>query len=87
MSASDWSLSIEIMCDVSDFAIGSVLGHHHEKIFQVIYYVSCTLNEAQETVQLQKKKCLSLCSLVINSGPKLLVLKSLFTRIMQLFGT
>ena len=33
MSALDWSLSFEIMCDASNFAIGSVLGQRHKKIF------------------------------------------------------
>ena len=35
------------MCDASDFAIGVVLGQKREKNFQVIYYASRTLNDAQ----------------------------------------
>ena len=35
------------MCDASDFAIGAVLGQKRERIFQVIYYASKTLNETQ----------------------------------------
>ena len=46
MSASDWSLSFEIMCVASDFLIGLVPGQRHEKIFWAIYYASRTLNEA-----------------------------------------
>ena len=45
--APDWSFIFELMCDVSDFAIGAVLGHKQEIIFQVIYYASRTLNDAQ----------------------------------------
>ena len=45
--AQDWSFPFELMCDASDFAIGAVLGQKREKIFQVIYYVSRTLNDAQ----------------------------------------
>ena len=32
--AHDWNLPFEIMCDASNYAIGVVLGKHHEKIFQ-----------------------------------------------------
>ena len=38
----------EIMCDVSDYAMGAVLGQRTEKIFKAIYYSSKTFNEAQE---------------------------------------
>ena len=34
--APDWSFPFELMCDVSDFAIGAVLGQKRKKIFQVI---------------------------------------------------
>ena len=36
--APDWDLPFELMCDASDYAIGAVLGHKRERIFQVIYY-------------------------------------------------
>ena len=45
--APDWSFPYELMCDASDFAIGAMLGQKREKIFQVIYYASRTLNDAQ----------------------------------------
>ena len=35
------------MCDASDYAIGAVLGQKRERTFQVIYYESRTLNDAQ----------------------------------------
>lgn len=35
------------MYDVSDFAIGFVLGQLREKLFMAIYYASRTLNVAQ----------------------------------------
>ena len=44
--APDWFFPFELMCDASDFAIGAVLGQKREKIFQVIYYASKTLNDA-----------------------------------------
>ena len=43
--APNWELPFELMCDASDFAIGAVLGQKRERIFQVIYYASKTLNE------------------------------------------
>ncbi|GKC05451.1 reverse transcriptase domain-containing protein [Tanacetum coccineum] len=45
--APDWDLPFELMCDVSDFSIGSVLGQHHEKHFRPIQYASKTMNEAE----------------------------------------
>ena len=45
--APDWDLPFELMCDASDYAIGVVLGQKRERIFQVIYYASRTLNDAQ----------------------------------------
>ena len=43
--ASDWDLSFELMCDASDYAVEAVLGQKRERIFQVIYYASRTLND------------------------------------------
>ena len=46
MATPDWSKEFEIMCDVSDYAMGAVLGQRKEKIFRAIYYASKTFNEA-----------------------------------------
>jgi hypothetical protein len=35
------------MCDVSDYAIGAVLGQRKNNVFHTIYYASRTLNDAQ----------------------------------------
>ncbi|GKB34030.1 reverse transcriptase domain-containing protein [Tanacetum coccineum] len=43
----DWNLPFELMCDVSDFAIGVVLGQRKTKHFQPIHYASKTMTEAQ----------------------------------------
>nr|GEU54228.1 reverse transcriptase domain-containing protein [Tanacetum cinerariifolium] len=43
----DWNLPFELMCDVSDYAIGAVLGQRKSKHFQSIHYASKTLTEAQ----------------------------------------
>ena len=44
--APNWSFPFELMCDASNYATGAVLGQKREKIFQVIYYASKTLNDA-----------------------------------------
>ena len=43
----DWSEPFEIMCDASDYVVGTVLGQRRDKIFRAIYYFSLTLNDAQ----------------------------------------
>ncbi|RVW33670.1 Retrovirus-related Pol polyprotein from transposon 17.6 [Vitis vinifera] len=44
--AFNWQLPFEVMCDVSDFAMGAVLGQREDGKPYVIYYASKTLNEA-----------------------------------------
>ncbi|KAM2447873.1 hypothetical protein PS1_018151 [Malus domestica] len=47
IAAHNWGLPFELMCDASDYAIGAVLGQRKDKIPQVIYYASRTLNDVQ----------------------------------------
>ena len=58
--APDWSYPFELMCDASDFAIGAILGQKREKIFQVIYYASRTLNDAQLNYATAEKELLAI---------------------------
>ena len=58
--APDWSFPFELMCDASDFAIRAVLGQKREKIFQVIYYASRTLNDAQLNYATTEKELLAI---------------------------
>ena len=58
--APDWSFPFELMCDASDFAIGAVLGQKREKIFQVIYYASRTLTDAQLNYATTEKELLAI---------------------------
>ncbi|XP_022845258.1 uncharacterized protein LOC111368245 [Olea europaea var. sylvestris] len=39
----DWNLPFELMCNASDFAVGTVLGQRRNKIFYVIYYAKFEL--------------------------------------------
>ena len=48
------------MCDASDYAIGAVLGQKSERIFQVIYYASRTLNDAQLNYATTEKELLAI---------------------------
>ncbi|XP_021765436.1 uncharacterized protein LOC110729952 [Chenopodium quinoa] len=41
----NWELPFELMCDASDFAVGSVLGQRKDKKLHAIYYTSKTLDE------------------------------------------
>ena len=34
----EWGKEFEIMCDVSDYAMGAVLGQGRDKVFRAIYY-------------------------------------------------
>ena len=58
--APDWSFPFELMCDASDFAIGAVLGQKREEIFQMIYYASRTLNDAQLNYATTEKELLAI---------------------------
>ena len=57
MLTPNWSNEFEIMCNVSDYAMGVVLGQRTEKIFKAIYYASKTFNEAQETTPPKRMRC------------------------------
>ena len=56
----DWFFPFELMCDASDYVIGAVLGQKRERIFQVIYYASRTLNDAQLNYATTEKELLAI---------------------------
>ena len=58
--ARDWNLPFELMCDARDYAIGAVLGRKGERTFQVIYYASRTLNDAQLNYATTQKELLAI---------------------------
>ena len=59
ITAPDWDLPFEIMCDASDFALGTILGQKVDKIFKPIYYTSRTLNEHQVNYTTTEKELLA----------------------------
>ena len=58
MAKAYWNSEFEIRCDVSDYAMGAVLGHKSDKMFRAIYYASKTFNEAQENYSTTEKEML-----------------------------
>ncbi|CAL1400801.1 unnamed protein product [Linum trigynum] len=56
----DWNLPFELMCDASDYAVGTVLGQRKEKRFHPIYYASRTLNDAQRNYTTTEKEMLAI---------------------------
>nr|GFA57407.1 reverse transcriptase domain-containing protein [Tanacetum cinerariifolium] len=55
----DWDMPFELMCDVSDFAIGAVLGQRQDKHFRPIHYVGKTMTEAESNYTTTKKEMLA----------------------------
>jgi len=60
ITAPDWSVGFELMCDASDYAIGAVLGQRKEKLFYVIHYASKVLNDAQNNYTTTEKELLAI---------------------------
>ena len=56
----DWNNDFEIMCDVSDYAMGAVLWQRTEKIFKAIYHANKTFNEAQDNYSTTEKEMLAM---------------------------
>ena len=55
-----WNLPLELMCNVSDFAVRAVLGQRKEKVFYAIYYASQTLNDVQLNYATTEKELLAI---------------------------
>ena len=55
----DWSLPFEIMCDASDYAVGTVLGQTKDKKHHAIAYTSKTLTGAQLNYATTEKEFLA----------------------------
>nr|GFB65663.1 reverse transcriptase domain-containing protein [Tanacetum cinerariifolium] len=55
----NWDQPFELMCDTSDFAVGSVLGQRIEKHFLPIHYASKTMNQAEANYTTTEKEMLA----------------------------
>nr|GEV87394.1 reverse transcriptase domain-containing protein [Tanacetum cinerariifolium] len=69
----NWDLPFELMCNVSDFAIGVVLGQCQEKHFRPIHYASKTMTKAESNYTSTKKEMLAVKAIDIlkacHNGP------------------
>ncbi|XP_070675770.1 uncharacterized protein [Malus domestica] len=59
ITAPDWTLPFELMCDASDYVVGAVLGQRCDKLPYVIYYASRTLNDAHLNYATTEKELLA----------------------------
>nr|GFB02874.1 DNA-directed DNA polymerase [Tanacetum cinerariifolium] len=59
LSAPDWDMPFELMCDASDFAIGAVLGQRQDTHFRTIQYASKTMTEAESNYTTTETEMLS----------------------------
>ena len=56
MAKPDYDKEFQIMCDVSDYAMGAILGQRTNKMFKAIHYASKTFNEARENNSTTEKE-------------------------------
>ena len=70
--APDWDLPFELMCDASDYEIGALLGQKRERTFQVIYYASRTLDDAQLNYVITEKELLEIVFVFDKFWPSLI---------------
>nr|GEY74520.1 reverse transcriptase domain-containing protein [Tanacetum cinerariifolium] len=57
--APNWDQPFKLMCDASDYAIGSVLGQRVEKHCRLIHYASKTMNQAETNYTTTEKEMLA----------------------------
>jgi hypothetical protein len=60
ITAPNWTLDLELMCDANDYAVRAVLGQRKSKIFHDIHYASKVLNEAQINYATTEKELLAI---------------------------
>nr|GEW04061.1 reverse transcriptase domain-containing protein [Tanacetum cinerariifolium] len=73
----DWNLPFELMCDASNFAIGTVLGQRKAKHFQPIHYARKTMTEAQIHYTTTEKEMLAVVYAFEKFWPYLLLSKNI----------
>nr|GEW96441.1 reverse transcriptase domain-containing protein [Tanacetum cinerariifolium] len=57
--APNWDQPFELMCDVSDYAVGAVLGQRIKKNFRLIHYASKTMDQAEANYTTTEKEMLT----------------------------
>ena len=61
----NWNIPFEIVCDASDYAIGTILVQRIGKASHAIYYASRTLNDAQRNYSTNEIIWLLICYLLV----------------------
>jgi len=82
ITASDWSLSFELVCDASDYVVGVVMGQRKGKLFYVIHYASKVLNDTQSNYITTEKELLAIVYALEKFRAYLIALKLQFIQIM-----
>nr|GEX27418.1 reverse transcriptase domain-containing protein [Tanacetum cinerariifolium] len=75
--APGWDLPFELMCDASDFAIGTVLNQRREKHFRPIHYASKTMTKAESNYTTIEKEMLAVVYAFKNFRSYLIMNKSI----------
>nr|GFA39604.1 retrovirus-related Pol polyprotein from transposon 17.6 [Tanacetum cinerariifolium] len=75
--APNWDQPFELMCDASDYAIGTVLGQRIEKHFRPIHYARKTMNQAEANYTTTKKEMLAVVYAFENFRSYLIMNKSI----------
>ncbi|XP_070021938.1 uncharacterized protein [Nicotiana sylvestris] len=60
ITAPNWSVPFELMCDASDVAVGAVFGQCINKIFHPVYYARKTMNSSQVKNTVIEKELLAI---------------------------
>nr|GEX97291.1 reverse transcriptase domain-containing protein [Tanacetum cinerariifolium]GEY57326.1 reverse transcriptase domain-containing protein [Tanacetum cinerariifolium] len=75
--APDWDFPFELICDASDFAIGTVLERRQEKHFRPIHYASKTMTKAESNYTITEKEMLAVVYAVKKFQSYLIMNKSI----------
>nr|GEV89503.1 hypothetical protein [Tanacetum cinerariifolium] len=73
----DWNLPFELMCNASDFSIGTVLGQRKTNHFQLIHYAIKTMTEAQIHYTTTEKEMIAVVYAFEKFRPYLVLSKSI----------
>lgn len=75
ITSSNWDLPFELMCNASEFTLGTVLGQRKDNHFHTIAFASKTMNSAQEKYTTTKKELLAMGFALDKFKPCLLLAK------------
>ncbi|XP_070020793.1 uncharacterized protein [Nicotiana sylvestris] len=71
ITAPNWSVPFELICDASDVVVGAVLRQRINKIFHLVYYASKTMSSAQVNYTTTEKDLLAIAFAIEKFHPYL----------------